>query len=254
MGQSKQNDPEILPGTIQTHLAMMQPYIQPGTSKSNHFGTKQNNDSEILPETNKTTSLMKPNTWSDNQTLMFLDLCSENKERLTNVKYKKTKVYKDIDIELQNKGHYFTADQCANRLKTLTAKYKQIRDHNSQSGNSHKDWMLFDSMAEYCGDRPGITPRAVCSSIRLADDAVPASSQTRTNETFTAETTENSGKKISTDCTGKVKRICKRVSPRVEMVKWLQEYEKEVSEREERRIALAREQHAENKKFMADMC
>lgn len=65
-------------------------------------------------------------------------------------------------------------------------------------------------------------------------------------------TTETCTKRTSDECAPKVKRICKRNSPRVEM-KWFQEYKKEVSVREERKIALAKEQHEENKKMMADI-
>lgn len=128
-----------------------------------NYSKLKENIPEIVPEIS---SIMTPNTWCEDQTLLFLDICSQNKERLTNIKYKKSEVYKDIAMLLQNKGHNFSADQCANRFKTVIAKYKTIRDHNPQSGNSRIDWVFVEPMAEFLGDRPGITSRVVCSSIR----------------------------------------------------------------------------------------
>lgn len=117
---------------------------------------------------NTNLTLTKLNVWDKNQMIQLLELCTKNKDRLTNPKYRKTEVYKEIAVEMQRDGNSFSAEQCSNQMKTLTTKYKEVKDYNSRSGNYPKVWEYFEMVADYVGDRPGITPKVVCLSISVA--------------------------------------------------------------------------------------
>ncbi|CAG9825737.1 unnamed protein product [Phaedon cochleariae] len=128
----------------------------------------------------------KANVWDKDQTLSLLDLCQQHHDELTNP----------------------SADQCANRMKTLIVKYKEVKDHNARSGNHPKEWQYFEQEANYLGGRPGITPPAACSSI---------------SKSMATSRKENDKKK---------KKV--RSSPRTDMLHWLNEYKADVERREER--------------------
>ncbi|CAG9822244.1 unnamed protein product [Phaedon cochleariae] len=66
---------------------------------------------------------------------------------------------------MQDHENNFTAEQCCNKMKRFICKYKEIKDYNGRSGNTPKQWQYYQEMADYIGDRPGITPIASCSSL-----------------------------------------------------------------------------------------
>ncbi|CAH1379960.1 unnamed protein product [Tenebrio molitor] len=118
---------------------------------------------------------------------------------------------------LKEQGYNFSAEQCQNRLKTLTTKFKSVKDHNNQSGNNAKNWEYLNIMEEFFGDRPNVKPVASCSSLALANQA---------------NLEQNSGSSNSNETPTKKRKIV-RTTPRSEMLKWLKTYAEEEKEREE---------------------
>lgn len=77
----------------------------------------------------------------------------------------KKRVWKDISEEmLRIRGKAFSVDQCNGKWKGLKSMYKKIKDHNSTSGNSRKNWEYFDALDSLLSKRPEIYPPATCSS------------------------------------------------------------------------------------------
>ncbi|CAG9813005.1 unnamed protein product [Phaedon cochleariae] len=130
-------------------------------------------------------------------------------------------------------------------MRTLTTKYKEIRNFNATSGNNPKKWAYFDILTEYFGDRPGIVARASCSSLNIAqnnhnlpDHSSPSTSNIQKRKSGSCES-EEKGKMV--------KKTQEIQNPRKQMVAWLKDYNKEVQEREERRLmSMAEKQHNEN--------
>jgi hypothetical protein len=132
-------------------------------------------------------------------------------------------------------GIIFTTRQIKNRITTLTTKYKEVKDHNNKSGNSNKEWEYFEIMSDFYEDMPIITPVAPCSSISLN---VEASSNGTSLE-------------VSTTSSKRAKPYTK-VSPRQNMLKWLDVYNKNNAEKEKNRLEIM--EHHQNqdllKKFL----
>jgi hypothetical protein len=124
---------------------------------------------------------------------------------LDNPRQKKSEIFKDIANEmLKEQGYNFSAEQCQNRLKTLTTKFKSVKDHNNQSGNNAKNWEYLNIMEEFFGDRPNVKPVASCSSLALANQANLEQNFESTN----SNETPTKGKIV-------------RTTPRSETLKWL---------------------------------
>ncbi|CAH1155595.1 unnamed protein product [Phaedon cochleariae] len=205
---------------------------------------------ETLKDNDNNLNLVeRKNIWDSKQTLLLIDICGHNKDRLNNPKYRKTEVYKEISDQMKKNGHFFSSEQCLNKMKTLTTKYKEIRDFNATSGNNPKKWAYFDILTEYFGDRPGIVARASCSSLNIARNNLPDHS---------SPSTSNVQKRKSESCESEekgkmVKKTQERQNPKKEMVAWLKDYKKEVQEREERRLSMAEQQHNENKEMLSQI-
>lgn len=187
----------------------------------------------------------KANVWDKEQTLLLLDLCQQHHDELNNPRYKKTEIFKTISSEIKSQGHEFSADQCANRMKTLIVKYKEVKDHNARTGNHPKEWQYFKLVANYLGERPGITPPAVCSSI---SKSMALSSTIQEKKCDDQQTPECSSGKQNKKEGRKV-----RSSPRTDMLHWLNEYKADVERREERRLQLVQEQHADTKGILSEI-
>lgn len=54
------------------------------------------------------------------------------------------KMWIDISKCMKEKKYNFTGNQCNNKMDALKRRYRQIVDHNAQSGNDRKDWIYLD--------------------------------------------------------------------------------------------------------------
>ena len=60
---------------------------------------------------------------------------------------------------------YATSDQCQSKWKKLEQKYKDVKFHNSQTGNNRKEWEFYDLMEEVIGNNPKVVPVCTVSSM-----------------------------------------------------------------------------------------
>lgn len=102
-------------------------------------------------------------TWTDEATKVLIELYMDHEKQFENSikKY----MWKKIATELTNRMcQTYSAQQCDTKFKLLKNMYKQIKNHNEQSGNSRKNWKFYDLMHQILFSRPEITPRATCST------------------------------------------------------------------------------------------
>lgn len=71
-------------------------------------------------------------------TLLLLSLYKEKSQMLDKYPYKK--MWLQIAKSMKEKKYNFTHSQCCTKMDALKRQYRQIIDHNSQSGNDRKEW------------------------------------------------------------------------------------------------------------------
>lgn len=76
--------------------------------------------------------------WTKNETHLLLSSYKEYEEALSRGKLTYRKGFNNIAKSMNSKGYGVTAAQCSSKIDTLKRVYKNIKDHNAQSGNSPK--------------------------------------------------------------------------------------------------------------------
>lgn len=54
------------------------------------------------------------------------------------------KMWMQIAKCMKEKKYNFTYNQCCSKMDSLKRRYRQVVDHNSQSGNDRKEWTYMD--------------------------------------------------------------------------------------------------------------
>lgn len=54
------------------------------------------------------------------------------------------KMWNLISQRMKEKQYNFTVTQCYNKMDTLKRRYRQVIDHNAQSGNDRKEWIYLE--------------------------------------------------------------------------------------------------------------
>ena len=115
--------------------------------------------------------------WGDSDILLFLSLLISKKDNVNDKKIIKRELYKQIAKDMNKNGTDYSPLQLENKLKFLTTKYKEVKDHNNQSGKDRRVWKYFDMMEEFIGDKDTVNPKAKCSSIALNQENNPCTSE-----------------------------------------------------------------------------
>nr|XP_012235825.1 PREDICTED: uncharacterized protein LOC105680010 [Linepithema humile] len=83
------------------------------------------------------------------------------------------KMWNLISQRMKEKQYNFTVTQCYNKMDTLKRRYRQIIDHNAQSGNDKKEWIYLESLDELFCNKPWVKPISVAgSNIRESEKSV----------------------------------------------------------------------------------
>ncbi|KAK9891726.1 hypothetical protein WA026_016522 [Henosepilachna vigintioctopunctata] len=102
--------------------------------------------------------------WPHEAILLLLDEYEKRQNDFNSGRISKKKLWLDISAELKSHGHNITGPQCLSKFSGMKKTYKKTKDHNNKSGNSAKHWPYLTLMDDLMGDKPSITPVAVCSS------------------------------------------------------------------------------------------
>jgi len=85
--------------------------------------------------------------WTRDMTLLFISLYKKNEQIFSSGKPQK-KCWKHISEEMATQKYVVSANQCASKFASLKQTYKRVKDHNSRSGNSKRNWSFFDVSLE----------------------------------------------------------------------------------------------------------
>ncbi|XP_067203967.1 uncharacterized protein [Linepithema humile] len=76
-----------------------------------------------------------------------------------------------------------TGNQCNNKMDALKRRYRQIVDHNAQSGNDRKDWIYLDVLDNIFRKKHWIKPLSVAGSNIKEPEHSPLTDNSDENET-----------------------------------------------------------------------
>ncbi|XP_067214080.1 uncharacterized protein PF3D7_1120600-like isoform X1 [Linepithema humile] len=129
-----------------------------------------NNASDIDNETNML-NIESIEKWTHNAILLLISLYKEKSYMLGKESHKK--MWNLISQRMKEKQYNFTVTQCYNKMDTLKRRYRQIIDHNAQSGNDKKEWIYLESLDELFCNKPWVKPISVAgSNIRESEKSV----------------------------------------------------------------------------------
>ncbi|KAL0149633.1 hypothetical protein M9458_055160 [Cirrhinus mrigala] len=84
--------------------------------------------------------------------------------------YRNKSVFEDISAAMAEKGYRRSWLQCQRKVKALKSKYKEVKDHNSKSGNGRITFQFYDQMDRILGDKPSVTLTNVLDSSQDRED------------------------------------------------------------------------------------
>ena len=70
-------------------------------------------------------------------------------------------VYQDISRKLQEQGYNREWEQCKTKIKNLKKEYRQVKDHNGETGRGRKTCKFFKELDSILGHRPPSVPAAL---------------------------------------------------------------------------------------------
>lgn len=74
------------------------------------------------------------------------------------------KIWIEISKCMNKKKYNFTSSQCNNKMDALKRQYRQIVDHNAQSGNDRKEWIYLHVLDDIFRKKHWIKPLSVAGS------------------------------------------------------------------------------------------
>ncbi len=66
--------------------------------------------------------------------------------------------------KLEKQGHTRNWKQCCSKVKNLKTSYKEVKDHNNQTGNGKKQCKFYKELDCILGHRPASTPVTLLDS------------------------------------------------------------------------------------------
>ncbi|XP_011882420.1 PREDICTED: uncharacterized protein LOC105570066 isoform X3 [Vollenhovia emeryi] len=100
--------------------------------------------------------------WEHKAILLLISLYKEKSDILGKGSHKK--MWTEIAKCMKEKKYKFTGSQCNNKMDALKRRYRQITDHNAQSGNDRKEWIYLDVLDDIFQKKHWIKPLAVAGS------------------------------------------------------------------------------------------
>ena len=104
-------------------------------------------------------------SWSDDEVRALLTIWGEGKvqEELDGAVRNKV-VYVGIAKKMRELGYERDWQQCKVKIKNLKSTYRDIKDHNGETGRGRKTCKFYKELDEILGHRPASTPPVVLDS------------------------------------------------------------------------------------------
>uniref|UniRef100_A0A3P9INA1 Myb/SANT-like DNA-binding domain-containing protein n=1 Tax=Oryzias latipes TaxID=8090 RepID=A0A3P9INA1_ORYLA len=72
--------------------------------------------------------------------------------------YRNKAVFEEIATEMNERGYRRSRLQCQRKIKSLRAKYKEVKDWNKQSGRQRITCPFYEELDCILGDKPSVQP------------------------------------------------------------------------------------------------
>ena len=97
--------------------------------------------------------------WSDPEIKALLEIWGEEniQEELDGAVRNKT-VFTKISEKMEEQGHERDWQQCKTKIKALKKKYREVKDHNEETGRGRKTWKYYNEIDAILGHRPASVP------------------------------------------------------------------------------------------------
>ena len=127
-----------------------------------------------------TTSTSRGSSWSDNEVRALISIWGEDRiqEELDGA-VRNQAIFNSIAKKMEEKGYDRDWQQCRNKIKNLKKEYRQIKDHNGQTGRGRKTCKYYKEVDDILGHRPASMPAVVL------DTSTTSNSSSTTEDTST---------------------------------------------------------------------
>ncbi|XP_011173037.1 uncharacterized protein LOC105205380 [Solenopsis invicta] len=125
--------------------------------------TLNNSNASVQKENNLNLSNSRTQ-WTTEQIRLLLHLYEKHCTALDNSEISNRTFWRYLNEGLKNKGHNFTVEQCKTKINNMKKMYKDIKDHNAQSGNDRKTCEHYEIMDNLFSKKPWIKPLSVAGS------------------------------------------------------------------------------------------
>ena len=145
------------------------------------------------------TNTSRGSYWSDNEVRALIAIWGESRvqEELDGA-VRNQAIFSNIAKKMHEKGFDRDWLQCRHKIKNLKKEYRQIKDHNGQTGRGRKSHKFYKELDAILGHRPATAPAVLLDTGTTSN----SSSITEDNTITTAEEEE-----INSEINGKF--ICK---------------------------------------------
>ena len=106
-----------------------------------------------------TSSTTRGSSWSDNEVRTLISIWGEDniQEELDGA-VRNQVIFNDIAAKMREKGYERDWQQCRTKIKNLKKEYRQIKDHNGQTGRGRKVCKFYKELDSILGHRPASVP------------------------------------------------------------------------------------------------
>lgn len=106
----------------------------------------------------KTIKNKRTGNWSSHETVLFIELCKEEKilEKMDGKRFRWAEVLIPVKEKMENSEFKFTRDvtQLTVKLKALRTEYRKAQEQNGTSGAAPSKFLFFNEMEDLLGSRP----------------------------------------------------------------------------------------------------
>ena len=140
-----------------------------------------------------TTSTSRGSSWSDNEVRALISIWGEDRiqEELDGA-VRNQAIFNSIAKKMEEKGYVRDWQQCRNKIKNLKKEYRQIKDHNGQTGRGRKTCKYYKELDDILGHRPASVPAVVLDTGTTSNSSSTTEDASTRAEGEESETNGNS--------------------------------------------------------------
>lgn len=227
-------------------------------SKSKDLSSKSINTettkSPLPVEDNLQSSSNMSKVWKTLQVKTLIELRTSNETKFNKPFGKKKAIWQDIAKEINGLGNNFTAVQVEQKWKNLTKIFRDTVDHNSKSGNDHRECPFFKELEEAYGYKANVKPVFTMGSIRSDSNNNAVTSNVASDDSISSDLDEQDDNRKRRPEEGdspvdtQPKKGKKKATQNESMMKMIENFQKESKEEQKELLSELKQQHKEKMK------